>query len=138
MADQSSNDAGIWCVVANVKREHDVGEGGSEIKVGTKQFRGGAKVYIVGCFPGTCHAVLAIGLQRFSQKYIVCAVSVIHVENFRVKLVYHPRVIELIRQDDRCWIRTREEAEIWVEAFPLWQTQWEKKPHLWLKDPSAE
>jgi len=44
---------GVWCVVANIKREHPFGEGGIETKTGTRQFRGGTKVYIGGCYAGT-------------------------------------------------------------------------------------
>ncbi|GEM_PF-4181723 len=39
---------GIWCVAANIKKEHPFGEGGTETKVGTRLFRGGTKIYIAG------------------------------------------------------------------------------------------
>src|SRR6266436_6667149 len=74
---------GLWCVVANIKREHPFGPGGKETKIGTRQFRGGTKVYIAGCNPGTCDSVLAIGLHRKSRRFIACIVDVRHVENFR-------------------------------------------------------
>jgi hypothetical protein len=32
---------GLWSVVANIKREIPFGPGGTETKVGTRQFRGG-------------------------------------------------------------------------------------------------
>ena len=122
-----STSEGIWCVVANVKKGHPFGPGGTETKIGTRQFRGGTKVYIAGCFPGNCDAVLAIGLHGKSRRFIACIVNVRHVENFRVKLVYHPGVVQLIEQDERCWIRTKEEAESWALAFPEWQKLWEKR-----------
>ena len=122
-----NKDLGIWCIVANVKREHPHGPGGKEIKIGTRLFRGGAKVHIAGCFPGTCHSVVAIGLHRKSKRHIVCVVDVLHVENFRVKPVYHPKVLEIIKQDDRCWIRTKEESEKWAAVLPEWQELWVKK-----------
>jgi hypothetical protein len=118
---------GIWCVVANVKRLHPFGPGGNESKSGTRQFRGGTKVYIAGCWPGTCDAVVAIGLPRHSRRFVTCVIDVGHVENFRVKLVYRPHIIIRIEQDDRCWIRTKEQAEAWAAAFPKWQKLWEKK-----------
>jgi hypothetical protein len=43
---ESPSPEGLWCVVANIKREHAFGEGGIEAKSGTRQFRGGTKVYI--------------------------------------------------------------------------------------------
>jgi hypothetical protein len=130
-APNTSTPEGVWCIIANIKREHPFGPGGAETKVGTRQFRGGAKVCISGCYPGTCDAVVAIGLHRKSKKFITCIVDVMHVENFRVKLVYHPRVLELIQRDDRCWIRTKEDAETWAKAFLGWQKLWHKKnpPH---------
>lgn len=117
----SETESGLWCVVANIKRDHPYGPGGTESKSGTRQFRGGAKVYIAGCNPGMCDSVLAIGLHRRSRRFIACYVDVQHVEQFRVKMACHPKVIELIKNDPRCWIRTREEAEVWVTAFPKWQ-----------------
>lgn len=128
MSDENATDAadGIWCVVANVKREHPYGPGGEETNIGTRQFRGGTKVYIAGCYAGTCHGVIAIGLHRKTRRFITCVVNVKHLENFRTKLVYHPKVLELIEQDDRCRIKTKEEAEKWVATFPEWQKLWQK------------
>lgn len=111
----------VWCVVASIKKEHEFGPGGEETRIGTRQFRGGTKVYISGCYPGMCDSVVAIGLHRKSRRFIVCVVNVKHVENFRAKVVYKPRVIELIRTDERCRVIARHEAESWVSAFPEWQ-----------------
>jgi hypothetical protein len=110
-----------------VKKEHPFGPEGAEIKIGTRQFRGGSKVYIAGCFPGTCDAVVAIGMHRKSRQFITCIIDVRHVEHFRVKLVYSPTVSELIQGDDRCWIRTKEEADSWAATFPKWQEVSDKK-----------
>ena len=82
--DQEATTEGVWAIVANIKKEHPFGPGGLETKVGTRQFRGGTKVYIAGCFPGTCDAVVAIGLHRKSRRFITCVVDVRYVENFRV------------------------------------------------------
>lgn len=126
MTENAERTEGVWSIVANVKREHPFGPGGMETKVGTKQFRGGSKVYINGCFPGTCDSVVCIGLQRHTRRFIVCIVDVCHVENFRVKLVYQPRVLEMIDADDRCWIHTEEQAVTWARAFPRWQKLWKR------------
>jgi len=123
---QDDNAIGIWCIVANIKREHPFGPGGKEVKVGTRQFRGGTRVHIAGCYAGTCDGVICIGLHRHSRRFITCAVHVKWLENFRVKLVYQPRVIELIESNKNCWIRTKEQAETWAAAFPEWQKIWAK------------
>lgn len=128
MSDETATASGegLWCVVANIKRDHACGPSGAETKSGTRQFRGGSKVYIAGCFAGTCCGVIAIGLHRKSRRFITCVVNVNHLEDFRAKMVYHPRVLQLIEQDERCWIKTKEEAEKWVVAFPEWQKLWNR------------
>ena len=125
--EQKTNAEGLWCIVANIKRDHPYGPGGIESKSGTRQFRGGTKVYIAGCFAGTCDGIIAIGLHRHSRRFITCVVDVQHVEEFRVKMVYHSKVIELIKADVHCWIRTKEEAETWAAAFPEWQRLYGRK-----------
>ncbi|MEM7773887.1 MAG: hypothetical protein AAF327_25710 [Cyanobacteria bacterium P01_A01_bin.37] len=122
--DAMENTDGVWCVVANIKGERPFGEGGDETKSGTRQFRGGTKVYIGGCYAGTCDGVVCIGLHRKSRKFITCVVSVTHVENFRPKVAYHPEVVRRLKQDERCWFQTQEDAEKWAAAFPNWQEIW--------------
>ncbi len=117
---------GIWCVVANVKGERPFGPDGVERRSGTRQFRAGTKVYIAGCYAGTCERVIGIGLHRQSRHFVTCVINVCHVENFQAKLVYQPRVMDIIRQDSRCFIRTLEEAEHWAGAFSEWQRMWRK------------
>ena len=110
-----------WCVVANVKHVHQVGEGGSETQIGTRLFRAGAKVYIVGCYPGICESVVCIGLHRKSGKFITTIIKVWHLENFRAKVVYNPEVVRRMFNDKRCWFRTEEDAIEYAIAFPKWQ-----------------
>ena len=110
--------------MANVKREHPYGEGGIESKSGTKQFRGGSKVYIGGCYPGPCDSVVCVGLHRKTRKYITCIVNVTHVENFRPKVAYHPEVVRRLKEDERCWFRNYDDAHDWAVAFPRWQEIW--------------
>ncbi|MFN3148541.1 hypothetical protein [Bremerella sp.] len=114
------NDA-IWCVVANIKRAHPFGPAGEDEKIGTRQFRGGTKVYIAGCFPGMCASVVCIGRHRHSRQLVKCTVNVRWVENFRVKMVHHPHVLRMIESNSDCWIRTKAEAKNWAAAFPVWQ-----------------
>jgi hypothetical protein len=82
--------------------------------------------------------VVAIGLHRKSRRFITCVVNVWHLEHFRAKLVYHPRVLQLIQEDERCRIKTKEEAEKWVAAFPQWQKLWEKPATPGVGDGPAE
>jgi hypothetical protein len=70
-----------------------------------------------------CDSVVAIGLHRKSRRFITCVIDVKHVEHFRAKLVYHPKVIDMIKQDSRCWFRTKTDADQYAVAFPEWQRQ---------------
>ena len=109
-----------WCVVANIVREHEVD---GETKIGTRQFRAGTKVYIIGCYPGMCNDVLAVGLHRKSRRMITCVIRVTHVENFRAKRVYNPKVLEIIENDSRATITTESKAQEYVGAFQEWQKE---------------
>lgn len=60
---KSDANEGLWCVVANIKRECPFGPGGAETKSGTRQFRGGTKVYIAGCYPVGVSAIMVASLK---------------------------------------------------------------------------
>lgn len=88
-----------WSVVANIKKQIPHGEGGVELKSGLRKFKGGAKVFIVGAFYGTCESLVAIGQHRNSGKYISCIIPVNTVENLRVKKVYKPQILEFLQSN---------------------------------------
>ena len=83
----------VWCVIANVRKEILFGPGGNETKIGTKKFRGEAKVYIIDWYPGMCEDIIAIGQHRHSKSFIKCVIRAKAVENLRVKLAYVPKVV---------------------------------------------
>jgi hypothetical protein len=85
------------CATANVLKEIRWGEGGAEIKKGTKHFRGGAKVYIIDYYPGMCEGVVVVGHHRASGRYIELSMRAKHLENFRMTTVYSPKVLKVIR-----------------------------------------
>ena len=87
----------VWAAVGNIVPEHTFGHGGSEIKLGTKQFRPGARVYIVGAHWGMCEAVTVIGLPRKSGRYIKIDMRANLIENIRLKLIYKPQAVEALR-----------------------------------------
>ena len=121
---REKSDTEIWCVVANIKRQHPYGPDGKDTKSGTRQFRGGTKVYIAGNHEGT---LVAIGLHRKSRRFITCMAHINHFENFRVKQVFHPKVIRRICNDERCFRRTRQDAEDLMQAIPDWQKLYRRK-----------
>lgn len=93
--------APIWCVVANLAREHPRGPGGQEVRRGTGLFAPGAKVY---CYPPLWgdgyEKIKLVGHHRASHRYITAVVRFSRLTNWRVELIYSPQVIfELLW----CW-----------------------------------
>lgn len=112
-----------WSIVANIKSEIPYGAGGNETKVGTKQFKGGAKVYIVGSYPGMCESLIVIGQHRHTGKVIRSVVRVTVVENLRVKLIYSKAVRKLYDQEapsGASMVKTKLDAESLEKNIPIW------------------
>lgn len=110
-----------WSVVANIKREIPYGEGGAETRIGTKQFKGGAKVYIVGSYPGMCESLIVIGQNKHTGKFIRSVIRVSVVENLRIKIVYGEAARKLYHQNDpkgAYMIRTKSDAESLKNVIP--------------------
>ena len=87
-----------WCLIGNIVDRRRYGEGGSEIKPGTKHFSGGTKIY---CLPAQWgdgyNQVVVIGRHRGSKKYTTMIISSEWVTNLRAKVVYSPEVLRRIR-----------------------------------------
>ncbi|MGW2085197.1 hypothetical protein [Streptomyces sp. NPDC001880] len=95
-------------VAANVVLWRRYGELGQELRPGTKAYRGGARVYVVGTYPGTGHQQLTtVGHGRHTGRWITIDTGVRHLHTFRAQLVYVPAVLK--RCDGRGF-GTREEA----------------------------
>lgn len=110
----------VWCAVANVRELVRFGEGGQEIRKGTKQFYAGAKVYCYpprwDWFPGD---VIAIGHFR-GKGYIKIVMPSHRLTNWHVELVYSPRVIQLMRAGEeglQCEWNGTEESRDAAEQF---------------------
>ncbi len=121
-------DKPIWTVVANIVNERTFGPNGSEIKIGTKHFKPGTKVYIIGWHPGTCESIIVVGMARKSRKFIRITIRANWVENLRVKLAYNPAVIEKIHEfhgADQTYL-TEEFVNEMCETIPKWQKELNK------------
>jgi hypothetical protein len=118
-----------WTAVGNIIRERPYGPGGAEIRLGTKHFAPGAKVYVIDWFAGTCARVTVIGLHRKSKKYIRLVIDVKLVETLRPKLCYTPAVIKKIHEHyspTRIKWLTKEFAETLCKTIPYWQAELRK------------
>lgn len=97
-SEETASQDSLRCAIANVLGETSSSGDDKEIGRGTKHFRGGAKVYLIDYYPGTCDTVVVVGHHRASGRYIELSMRVKHLENFRMTTVYSPRVLELIRR----------------------------------------
>ena len=114
--------AGVWSVVANVRRAIPYGPGGAETKSGLRKFRAGAKVYVVGGYHGPAVHAMVIGRHRSNGEYIRCVVRARALERLRVSMIYSPAVIALLeeRPNGLTLYLDREGAEDFVRTLGSW------------------
>ena len=92
-----------WGLVGNIKQEREYGEE-HEIRKGTKRFSGGAKVYIAPVQWGDGgENVVVIGVPRYSKGNIEIVTRSKYIENYRMKRVYKPEVINLMCASKHHW-----------------------------------
>ncbi|WP_250292867.1 hypothetical protein [Streptomyces atroolivaceus] len=102
-----------WLTAANVVRWRRYGEGGQELRPGTKSYRGGSKVYVIGTYAGVAHEQLTtIGRGRHTGTYITTDMSTRNLHTFRAVPVHSPTVLKLCEEAGAggCWM-SRQEAE---------------------------
>ncbi|MGW0790091.1 hypothetical protein ACWD04_18010 [Streptomyces sp. NPDC002911] len=103
----------VWLVAANVVRWRRYGEGGQELRPGTKSYRGGSKVYVIETYAGTAHEQLTtIGRGRHTGTYITIDMSTRDLHTFRAVPVHSPTVLRLCEEAGvgGCWT-SRQDAE---------------------------
>ena len=116
-------------MVANIVSERPYGPGGQEVKIGTKHFRPGTKVYIIDWFPGMCEDIIVIGLARKPKRYIDVVIKVDWIENLRMKLCYDPSVLRKIYghfKDGDIDKLTKEFIISMYDTIPVWQQEIKK------------
>jgi hypothetical protein len=108
----------VWLITANVVQMRPFGEGGTETKIGTKHFRGNAKVYIIDAYWGMCEKVTVIGHHRASGRYVRMDLPLRYLKDLRLTLCYSPKVIELTAEH---WMRFRgiPSKEHWEEKIAV-------------------
>ncbi|WP_406863657.1 hypothetical protein ABZO31_25805 [Streptomyces sp. HUAS MG47] len=81
-------------MAANVVAWRRWGDFGQELRPGTKAFKGGAKVYVIGTYPGFGDEQLeAVGRGRHHGRWISIKMPTRHLHTFRAKLVHAPAVL---------------------------------------------
>ncbi|MFI1525171.1 hypothetical protein [Streptomyces griseus] len=103
----------LWLVAANVVRWRRYGDGGQELRPGTKSYRGGSKVHVVRTYGGMGHEELTtVGRGRHTGVYITIDMATRNLHTFRPVAVYSPAVLRRVAAlgVDGSWA-TREYAE---------------------------
>jgi hypothetical protein len=88
-----------YILVGNIIDKHYYGVD-KEIKSGTKQFRAGAKVYLLPQYGGMGHENMPVfGLPRKSWKKIKIVIRSVMIKNVRVKKTFDPKMIEMVKEN---------------------------------------
>lgn len=104
IAEQSRGDMPWqWCLAGNIVESHEYGEE-HEVRVGTKQFGPGAKVYIAPAQWGDGYEnVCVIGKPRRKRSLIEVVMKMDLIENFRLKKVFQPAVLRRMEKSPHSW-----------------------------------
>ncbi|MEU1123791.1 hypothetical protein ABZ371_09470 [Streptomyces sp. NPDC005899] len=102
-----------WLIAANVVRWRRYGEGGQELRPGTKSYRGGSKVYVIETHAGVGHEQLTtIGRGRHTGTYVTIDMATRNLHTFRAVPVHSPTVLRLYEEADVGGCRrSRQDAE---------------------------
>ncbi|MFE7712095.1 hypothetical protein ACFU6I_41560 [Streptomyces sp. NPDC057486] len=127
----------LWLIAANVVRFRRYGEGGQELRPGTKSFRGGSKVYVIGGYGGMAYEeVTVIGRGRHTGAYITIDMATRNLHSFRPALVRSPAVLRRYDEAPGGWYgdETREASEamatlLAVKARAERTEHWRGSPH---------
>jgi hypothetical protein len=111
-----------WCLVGNIVEKRPYGEGGQEVRPGTKHFSGGTKVYCLPAQWGDGYdQIMVIGRHRGSKQFKTMIISSEWVTNWRAKVVYNPEVLRRIKLAvSESWKRnwqSQEEVESYVRSI---------------------
>ncbi|MCL2467368.1 MAG: hypothetical protein FWF02_15265 [Micrococcales bacterium] len=95
----TTDDQGVWVVVANVVAERAYGHQALDTWQGTRLFAPQTKVYVVSGYGGMgWERVDVVARPRRSSRFVTAVVAVRDLTDWRVKLVYQPAAIRLINK----------------------------------------
>ena len=86
--------AWIWCLTATVRSENVIGED-KRLVHGTRHFRPGTKVFLHP--PHWDDRVAAIGVPRYTDKYVRIVMSTHKLENFSLEKVSNPELVAALQ-----------------------------------------
>jgi hypothetical protein len=91
------------------------GEGGQELRPGTKSYRGGSKVHVIQTYPGAGHEQLTtIGRGRRTGTYLTIDMATRDLHTFRAVPVRSPAVLRLCAEAGvgGCWTARQDAEEV--------------------------
>jgi len=97
----------VWSIVGNIRPEHPSGPGGEEVRRGTRLFRPNAKIYLLNAAQSWAldperhpdERIVVLGQHRKSRQWIRCWLRSRYTTNWRIQLVYGPKVLERLREE---------------------------------------
>ena len=90
----------IWCLTATVRDENVIGEDKRLVR-GTRHFRPGTKVFLHP--PNWEDRVAAIGIPRYTNKYVRIVMSVRKLEHFSLEKVSDPELVAALQYPHSGW-----------------------------------
>lgn len=123
-----------WLVVA-IARWRRYGDGGQELRPGTKVYRGGARVFVIDTYPGMGSMDLTtVGQARDTGHWITIDTATRHLHTFRAKLVHSPAVL---RRAEERWTEnhTEERAREWAAGLERLATRYRREAHAGVPHP---
>lgn len=88
-----------WCLIGNIVEERPSGEGGVEVKRGTKHFSPGTKIYAFPAQWGDGYErIIVVGRHRGSKDFVTLVIKADWVTNWRAKVVYNPEVLRRLQE----------------------------------------
>lgn len=93
----------VWCLTAEVRDENKIGKD-KRIVHGTRHFSPGTKVFLHP--PNWDERVAAIGIPRYTDKYIRVVMDVRKLEHFALEKVSDPEIVTALQNPGNIWMFT--------------------------------
>ena len=93
----------VWCLTAEVRDENKIGKD-KRIVHGTRHFSPGTKVFLHP--PNWDERVAAIGIPRYTDKYIRVVMDVRKLEHFELEKVSDPEIVTALQNPGNIWAFT--------------------------------
>jgi uncharacterized protein (TIGR02996 family) len=101
-------DGPVWCISGNIVESRPFGPGGTEIRRGTRLFKGNAKLHLADLdsgywlfrpSPPWTPQFRVVGRHRKSLDWIACYLRPEYATNWRVELVYQPGALVRLKKE---------------------------------------